>query len=480
MRILITNTTLKSRSGTETATRDLALGLLAAGDEPVVYTPCPGEIADEIARAGVRVVDDLNALHEKPDIIHGQHYVETYQALARFPETRAIFVIHDAAAWHDIPPLAPQILRHVAVDLNCRARLEERYLIRGGVRTICNAFDPARFPRRKALPKKPGRILVFSDHATHSTFLGPIEEAGALLKIPVDVIGSRAGKSHPNPGEILHRYDLVFAIARCAIEAMASGAAVILCGTTGLGPLVTRANMEALRPWNFGKRLLANPHDKALMVAEIKKFDPAEALAVSDYIREHAALPVMIAQYQALYREVLAEPLPPQVDLFAHALRVNAQHAQRFELASMAAFQQNCSRLLPVEISSDLSLGIVKCPHIASGPFTVEVRLKNGSLDALSSEPPFPVFLSYHWLSPEGKVTVVEGVRTHFRPVSGPGTERNYRVAVQPPPQTGKHRLRVTLVQEFVIWFDELKPPAMAETDVEIAPPESGHAAPAT
>ena len=36
-------------------------------------------------------------------------------------------------------------------------------------------------------------------------------------------------------------YDLVFAKARCALEAMAVGAAVVLCDTHGLGPMVTSA-----------------------------------------------------------------------------------------------------------------------------------------------------------------------------------------------------------------------------------------------
>ncbi len=463
MRVLITNMTLKSRSGTETMTRDLALGLLAAGDQPVVYSPALGDIAHEIAGAGIEVVDHLDRLTAPPDIIHGHHYVETYQAMARFPETRAIFVIHDATAWHDAPPFAPQLLRYVAVDLNCRARLAERYLIRSRIDVICNTFDPARFPRRAGLAKEPRRALVFSDYATHSTFLRPIEEACAALKIPVDVIGSRAGRSHPNPGEILHDYDLVFAIARCAIEAMASGAAVILCGAAGLGPLVTRNNVEELRPWNFGRRLLVNPHDPKLIGAEIKKYNAADALSVCDYIRVHAPVRAMIAQYQALYREVMAEPLPPRVDYS----RMPSARQRRMRSGSrwrgIPAFQENASRILPPEISRRPVAGADEMSAGCIGAVLHRVKLKNASVDALSSDPPYAVFFSYHWLSMEGKTVVAEGARSRIDPVSIPGGERLYRAAVQPPPATGRHRLRVTLVQERVMWFDELKPPVMAE-----------------
>src|SRR5271155_828460 len=114
---------LKERSGTEIATRDLALGLKSAGHEPLVYSPRLGVIADEIAQAGITVTSDLGKLAGVPDIIHGHHYAETVTALVRFPNTPAIFVVHDPTGWHDVPPLSPQIRQYVAVDYNCHARL---------------------------------------------------------------------------------------------------------------------------------------------------------------------------------------------------------------------------------------------------------------------------------------------------------------------------------------------------------------------
>jgi hypothetical protein len=48
LRVLITNLTLASRTGTETYVRDLALGLLERGHTPIVYTTDPGDIAREI------------------------------------------------------------------------------------------------------------------------------------------------------------------------------------------------------------------------------------------------------------------------------------------------------------------------------------------------------------------------------------------------------------------------------------------------
>jgi hypothetical protein len=73
MRILLTNITLGGRTGTETVTRDLALGYLEAGCAPTVYTRRLGPIADELKRAGVAVTDRVEDLAGPFDVIHGHH-----------------------------------------------------------------------------------------------------------------------------------------------------------------------------------------------------------------------------------------------------------------------------------------------------------------------------------------------------------------------------------------------------------------------
>src|SRR5688500_351980 len=99
MKILLTNLTLATRSGTEIVIRDLALGLAAAGHTPAVFTPDPGPIAQEIRNAGICVVSDVDEMTDVPDLIHGHHYVETAAAMLRFPRTPAIFVCHDRLSW---------------------------------------------------------------------------------------------------------------------------------------------------------------------------------------------------------------------------------------------------------------------------------------------------------------------------------------------------------------------------------------------
>lgn len=244
LRVLITNVTLAGRTGTETVVRDLALGLAAAGQFPMVYSPEIGEIALEIERAGVPVVSDLGLLQAEPDVIHGHHHAQTLQALLHFPKAPAIFVCHDRLAPTDVPPPFPRIARYVAVDMNCRERLAVDYAIPEHlVDVIYNCVDTNRFIERSPLPPSPGRALVFSHYAGANTHLEAVKAACAETNLPVDVVGSYSGNSCPAPESILGNYDLVFAKARCALEAMAVGTAVILCDTRGLGPMVTASEV---------------------------------------------------------------------------------------------------------------------------------------------------------------------------------------------------------------------------------------------
>jgi len=86
LRILITNATLASLTGTETYVRDLALGLLRKGHTPIVYAPELGELAWELRDATVPVIDNLGSLGVTPDVIHGNHNTELMTALLQFQD----------------------------------------------------------------------------------------------------------------------------------------------------------------------------------------------------------------------------------------------------------------------------------------------------------------------------------------------------------------------------------------------------------
>jgi hypothetical protein len=308
-RVLIATIALTAGTGTAVYTRDLALALLRRGHLPIVYASQSGPLAEELRHATIPVVDDLDAVAAPPDVIHGHHQLETLAALTRFPGVPALFVCHDGLTWHSIPPVGPRIGLYVAVDRNCRDRMILEHAIpEQSIHVLTNPVDLRRFARRSPLPRKPRRALVFSNNASEQTWVKPIRTACESRGIALEIAGSAANRPIDRPEDVLPRYDLVFAKARCAIEALAVGAAVIVCDAQGLAGLVTTSSLEAMRQLNFGARTLRRTITADHVGEEIDRYDPADAAAACDMIRASADIDLLVDQYVDLYDELCAKP----------------------------------------------------------------------------------------------------------------------------------------------------------------------------
>jgi glycosyltransferase involved in cell wall biosynthesis len=313
LKILITNADLSDYAGTQIVVRDIAGELARQGHQPIVYSPRLGAVADEIRESGIAVTDRLATLDFVPDIIHGQHH-QTLDALLHFSAVPAIHVCHGSRDPAEAPFYFPRILRYVAVDQPCRKRIESTPGIpTERIQTIHNAVDLKRFKPRPPLPARPRRALVFSNHAARSTHLPAVQKACRQSKLELDVIGSGYGNTVTNPENVLPRYDIIFAKARCALEALAVGNAVVLCDHVGLGEMVSSENLDALRPMNFGAGLLVRPLSAELIRREIDKYNPLDAAAVSQRVRNQAGLEETTRCWIKLYSDVIEE--------FAHSPR---------------------------------------------------------------------------------------------------------------------------------------------------------------
>ncbi|MET0220346.1 MAG: sulfotransferase [Tardiphaga sp.] len=310
LRILFTNNTLGARAGSELALRDLAICLMKRGHCPVAYSSVLGEVAAELSLATIPVIDDLGKLAAPPDIIHGQHHLEAVTAALHFPLTPALFVCHGWRPWEEDPPILPSIQHYVAVDSLCRERVVATRGIRPDhVTVIPNAVDLRHFPQRDVWRSRPQSALIFSNYAhpddirTH-TIRAACARAGIAR---VDVLGLGAGNAQPDPGALLHDYDIVFAKARCALEAMASGAAVIVTDYAGLAGMVTSDRVAEMRAWNFGARTMqAAEVTEDNLLRELQRYDADDARRVSDFIRPEADLERAADRWLEVYRAVLA------------------------------------------------------------------------------------------------------------------------------------------------------------------------------
>jgi glycosyltransferase involved in cell wall biosynthesis len=190
--ILITNTTLATRTGSETVVRDLALGLAQAGHQPFVYSPQLGPIAEELRAAGITAIDKLSQSPRRPDIIHGHHHAETVAAALYFRETPAIFVCHHPMMWTDHPPKLSRIRHFVAVDVVRRDRLlSQKWMSHSDVSVIPNSVDTNGFKSRTVrLPVAPGRALLFSNYASAANYGATLIAMCGNAGLALDIIGA--------------------------------------------------------------------------------------------------------------------------------------------------------------------------------------------------------------------------------------------------------------------------------------------------
>jgi hypothetical protein len=200
-----------------------------------------------------------------------------------------------------------------------------------------------RFRPRTALPSTPRRALIFSNTVSEARGLEAIREAGAHAGLDVDALGYGTGSASANPERVLPEYDIVFAKARCAIEAMAVGCAVVTCDVDGLADMVTMNNFEELRRLNFGRRSLVNPLDPTLIFEAIRRYSAPDAERVAKQIRSTAGLDNAVDQLISTYEDVVKEHRRSRPDPSGD-LRATATYLSKLDLRDEP---QGAARLMP-------------------------------------------------------------------------------------------------------------------------------------
>jgi hypothetical protein len=145
---------------------------------------------------------------------------------------------------------------------------------------------------------------MFSHYAEVGNYFDTVRAGCAASGIELEVAGLNAGTLIDAPEKLLPRFDLVFGKARCALEAMACGAAVVLCDFGGLGPMVTSVNFPLLRRQNFGMRTLLDPFSVEGIRARLAAYDAEDAAKVTALVRHACSLESVLDQWIALYEEV--------------------------------------------------------------------------------------------------------------------------------------------------------------------------------
>jgi hypothetical protein len=178
-----------------------------------------------------------------------------------------------------------------------------------------HGVDQQRFKPRPPLPDEPRRALVFSNSANGFTHLAHVQQACDGAGISLDVVGWSSNSANSTPETLLGNYDLVFAKARCALESLVVGSAVILCDARGSGPMVNTRELDQLRRLNFGLRALSQPTSADVLLREIARYDAADAAEVSRRVRAVADLCAVIDEAISVYQQA--------VEVYARSERPN-------------------------------------------------------------------------------------------------------------------------------------------------------------
>ena len=94
MKILITNNTLANLGGSEWVVIELAKTLISRGHEVAACSSQIGEAGSLLRGMSVPTIPDPLVSPFKPDVIHGQHHLDTMRALCAFPDVPAIYHCH--------------------------------------------------------------------------------------------------------------------------------------------------------------------------------------------------------------------------------------------------------------------------------------------------------------------------------------------------------------------------------------------------
>ena len=126
---------------------------------------------------------------------------------------------------------------------------------------------------------------------------------------------------------------------------------------------------------------------------------------------------------------------------------------------------------LPPDEVSKVSLEVNAVPEVVHvcALFSLDARVTNAANETLSSAPPYPVSLSYHWMEKANrKMIVFDGSRSALFPSLEANDTARYALAIIAPDQPGDYILQTTLVQDGVSWFENIRPGVVREFDVSV------------
>jgi len=310
MRILMTQRELQFWAGSELVTVEVARELRARGHDVAVFSPRIGRVANLLTPSGIWVRSKLSELPWEPEIIHGHHHLQAVAALSYFTEAPAIYYCHGVFPWPEHPPIHPRILRYLVMCEWMAPRLDPEIGVSvDRVAVVPNFVNTRRFSQVRKAPDTPARALVFGGSGFDPVELQYLEAICAQRGISLDRIGYAYDNHQEYPERFLQAYDLVFAIGKCAIEAMACGCAVIPLVPGLAGHLITPDNYAGWSFSNFSPRYFTagTTLSAEWLDGELKQYAACKVAAVTEKLRTTRSLAATVDRLETIYEAAIAE-----------------------------------------------------------------------------------------------------------------------------------------------------------------------------
>ncbi|MEM7147278.1 MAG: glycosyltransferase [Verrucomicrobiota bacterium] len=355
MKVLITNTRLDRRGGSEVVVQLLARHLQARGHTVMAYTGHPNEVRRLLDLDSVPVVNDIKNLTFAPDIIHGQHHLDTMSAIAALPESPALFHSH-GGVWKDALPFHPRIYKYLAISRFMAERHQiECNLSPSQIEVLLNGIDVSKFHTVRELPPHPKKALLYNRifHLEHP-LTKTIRNACARHNINLDVIGLAAGNKIDKPEEVLPSYDIVFASGLSAMDAIASGCAVISIGRTSCGAMVTPDNFDHYREANFLTPANSNPATTEKISGELARFSPESSQTVTRRLREEADFNSVVDRLVDIYESIITQHQSTNPDYEKESVALSAYLRMITPLIKVTDRSLNWDTRLPTDTFDSL------------------------------------------------------------------------------------------------------------------------------
>jgi glycosyltransferase involved in cell wall biosynthesis len=256
MKILLCNNTMAMLAGSELVTYNIAKKLKERKHKVTIYSPKIGGVLwDKCKENDIFVTPDLREV-EEPDVVHAHHHDPTKQVLEKFPNVPVVFTLHGIIGG---PESAPKELvkrgervQFVAVSEEVRALIQHLYSADAEI--IRQGIDLDRFKPQNPINKEIKTALL------STSYMSPEHSFVKQLKKAMDMIGVRLagiGKDYNWTWETEKAYnnaDIVFAIGRGVLEAMACNRPAFLYGHWGQSGILDKEKMDSAKQFNFSGR----------------------------------------------------------------------------------------------------------------------------------------------------------------------------------------------------------------------------------